>query len=98
MKLCEICEFPSSCASQRACADKAAEASGKEWRAPSGYDAHRPRAYDLSNPDEVARLLREVTGYMQVSLRQGTDFDGRRFALDALKQLQAGGYQLVARS
>ena len=40
--------------------------------------------YDLRDPDEIARLLRELEGYMRVSLRDGTDADGRAHAYDAL--------------
>ena len=48
-----------------------------------------PRPYDLDNPDEVARLMRELEGYMRVSLHysHGTDHEGRRFAYEALRSL-----------
>jgi hypothetical protein len=47
-----------------------------------------PRPYDLSNPAEMIRLYREVSGYMQTCAGCGTDISGRRHALDALKRLQ----------
>ena len=48
-----------------------------------------PRPYDLSNPDEHTRLMRELEGYMRVSLHysHGTDHEGRRFAYEALRAL-----------
>ena len=47
----------------------------------------KPKPYDLSRPEEIARLFREVQEYMRVSLRDGTDFEGRKHALDALAVL-----------
>jgi hypothetical protein len=47
----------------------------------------RPRPYDLSKPEEIARLFREVHGYLHVSLHHGTDLEGRQYALDALAVL-----------
>lgn len=48
----------------------------------------RPRAYDLTNPDEVRRLHRECWGYLRTCHhKHGTDWEGRRFAMDALKAL-----------
>lgn len=48
-----------------------------------------PRPYDLSDPDEVRRLLREVSGYLNACRREhhGTDFSGRRYAIDALDSI-----------
>ena len=48
---------------------------------------NKPRPYDLSRPEEIARLFREVHGYLQTSLHNGTDLDGRRYALDAMAVL-----------
>ena len=48
---------------------------------------NRPRAYDLENEDEINRLLSELEGYMRVSLREGTDTEGRHFALAALVEI-----------
>lgn len=46
-----------------------------------------PRPYDLSKPEEFGRLFVELRGYMQVSLKNGTDREGREYALQALKHL-----------
>jgi hypothetical protein len=59
---------------------------------------NEPRTYDLTQPEELKRLHYELLGYMKVSLdaqcphchkayREGTDFIGRKFAIDALKEL-----------
>lgn len=50
-------------------------------------DPHAPRPYDIDDPAELKRLIRELRGYMHVSLKHGTDWSGRRFALDALNKL-----------
>ena len=52
-------------------------------------DAMKPRPYDLDDPKEFLRLLREVRGYLHTCRNQhhGTDWDGRRFAIAALEQL-----------
>ena len=43
-----------------------------------------PAPYDMSNPDDLERWFREMAGYLRVDkfLSQGTDTDGRRYALD----------------
>ena len=48
-----------------------------------------PRPYDLSDPEEVARLLREIHGYLHTCRREhhGTDFSGRAFAMTALQEM-----------
>lgn len=46
-----------------------------------------PRPYDLSDPAEVARLHDELEGYMRVSLKDGTDTEGRAHAYAALCEL-----------
>lgn len=44
-----------------------------------------PRAYDVNNPAELRRLFRECRGYLHTCHRQhGTDWEGRKFAMDAL--------------
>ena len=65
-----------------------------DWKA--FHERTRPRPYDLSDPAEVARLLREVVGYMRTSLHHGTDTDGRRHALTALQQIERDGWRLSA--
>jgi hypothetical protein len=49
----------------------------------------RPRAFDLSKPSEIRRLLRECEGYLRTCKRHhhGTDFEGRDFAMAALMEL-----------
>ena len=46
-----------------------------------------PRPYDLNDAAELARLHDELEGYMRVSLKDGTDTDGRAHAYAALVQL-----------
>jgi hypothetical protein len=48
-----------------------------------------PRPYDLNKSGEIARLHREVYGYLLTCIGQhhGTDRPGRQYALEALKQL-----------
>lgn len=48
-----------------------------------------PRAFDLADPQELKRLLFEVTGYLRVSRLHGSDVDGRAFALEALERIGA---------
>jgi hypothetical protein len=50
---------------------------------------NRPRPYDLGNPKEIKRLLRECEGYLRTCKRHhhGTDFEGREFAMRALAEL-----------
>jgi hypothetical protein len=56
------------------------------------------KPFNLNEPDEWKRLIRELRGYMQVSLgancphchkfkREGTDFAGRQYAIDALENI-----------
>lgn len=49
---------------------------------------NEPRPYELDKPGERERLFREAAGYLHVCRRCGGDFDGRRFALEALQSLQ----------
>lgn len=55
----------------------------------------RPRTFDLTDPDECARLLRETAGYAKTSLHYGTDDEGRLYASDALQRALKAGYRLV---
>ncbi len=56
-----------------------------------------PRPFDLKDPAELDRLLRETLGYASVSLHRqdGTDRPGRIFARDALNHALLMGYRLV---
>lgn len=48
----------------------------------------RPRAFDLTDRSEVQRLFREVRGYLHTCHgKHGTDWEGRKFAMDALDSL-----------
>ncbi len=49
-----------------------------------------PRPYDLDDKSERDRLIREVEGYMNVSLLEGTDRQGRRYAAYAMLELWRG--------
>jgi hypothetical protein len=64
--------------------------------------SNEPRVYDLDKPEEIHRLHREVLGYLIAGesgicpycrkvYREGTDFEGRRFAIDALKKILSNG-------
>lgn len=46
----------------------------------------QPKPYDLTDPRELRRLFIELEGYMRVSLRHGTDTEGREFAYEALRK------------
>jgi hypothetical protein len=57
-----------------------------------------PTKFDLTKPEEIKRLYSELLEYMKVSLdancphchktyREGTDFQGRQFAIEALQEL-----------
>lgn len=53
------------------------------------HNINCPRAYDVSQPADVSRLLHETIGYMRVSVKHGTDTEGRRFALKGLEDYLA---------
>ncbi len=54
----------------------------------ASIERNRPRAYDLSDPGEMNRLHREVRGYLHTCHKKhGTDWEGRKFAIDALGAL-----------
>ncbi len=48
-----------------------------------------PKQYDLSEPEELLRLNREVLGYLKACRGEhhGTDFQGRLYAINALSKL-----------
>ncbi len=48
-------------------------------------DPNAPRAYDITDSDDIKRLLRECRGYIRVYA--GTDTEGRRHAIEALDKL-----------
>jgi len=51
--------------------------------------ATKPRKYNLKDPDEIRRLHAEVLGYLKTDQtgNWGTDFEGRGFAIEALREL-----------
>lgn len=57
----------------------------------------RPRSYDLSDHDELRRLLVETIGYARVSYNRqdGTDREGRLFALEALDRAHRLGFVIA---
>jgi hypothetical protein len=58
-------------------------------------EKRRPRSYDLSDPAERERLLRETVGYAMVGLKYGTDTEGRRYAYEALNRAFCLGFRLT---
>ncbi|MBD3248472.1 hypothetical protein GF336_00315 [Candidatus Woesearchaeota archaeon] len=55
----------------------------------------KPKRYDMSEPEDIKRWFREMEGYLKCGsetkhdfLNQGTDFDGRCFAMDGFRQLR----------
>lgn len=54
-------------------------------------DGNWPRAFDLNDPAEHLRLLREVAGYLHTCRREhhGTDFSGRMHAIAAVETMIA---------
>ena len=61
------------------------------------HDYSEPRAYDLTRRSELLRLMRECQGYLHTCRLQhhGTDFKGRQFAIDALKQICDGDVSIA---
>lgn len=73
---------------------RAASAEKEEVRDLAGVDLSElaqsvpPRPYDLDDPAELQRLYREVRGYLHTCHhKHGTDWEGRKHAMDALDQL-----------
>ena len=56
---------------------------------------NEPRPYDLTKQAEVNRLIRELRGYMHVSIGHGTDIEGRQHALTALNTILDNGWEVV---
>jgi hypothetical protein len=52
----------------------------------------KPTPYDLTQPAELLRLLRECRGYLHTCRRDhhGTDFKGREFAMEAIDKICNG--------
>lgn len=48
----------------------------------------KPRPFDLDDKIDLRRLYREASGYLKVChLKHGTDWEGRKFAIEALEAL-----------
>ena len=45
------------------------------------------RPYDLTQLSEITRLFHEISGYLKICRNCGTDFNGRGYAIEALKSL-----------
>lgn len=58
----------------------------------------KPTPYDLTQPAELIRLLRECRGYLHTCRRDhhGTDFKGREFAINAIDKICNGEVQVSA--
>jgi len=54
-----------------------------------------PKEYDLEKPEEFQRLIREVLSYMEVSRNNGTDKEGREYAIKALRFIRINSKQLL---
>lgn len=54
-----------------------------------------PSPYHLHNKEEVKRLFKELESYMKVSLNDGTDRMGRVYALDALREINQGYWDVT---
>ena len=52
---------------------------------------NKPTKFDISKPSEIARLHKELYNYMKISVNDGTDLEGRIYALDALRELVKKG-------
>lgn len=52
--------------------------------------ATEPKRYDMRDPEEIRRWFREMEGYLKTEdfIRQGTDREGRIFAMDGFRQLR----------
>lgn len=92
---CRSCQAEADKELQRA--QEAREASDRLAKsAPEPRMPINPKPFDLADPKERERLLFEVTGYLRVSRNDGTDIDGRRYALEALEEIgklvRAGAY------
>ena len=55
-----------------------------------GKRPNPPRKYDMTNEDDIRRWFREMEGYLKTEgfLNQGTDRDGRVYAMDGFRQLR----------
>lgn len=50
-------------------------------------EENRPREYLMDDPEEVKRLYRECAGYLRTCHKKhGTDWEGRKFAIEALEK------------
>ncbi len=57
----------------------------------------KPKPYDLTKPEELDRLIMELTEYMEVSLTNSTDLEdlqARKYAYEALLFLKSRAFVL----
>jgi len=57
----------------------------------------KPTKYDMTKPEEIKRWFKEMEGYLKTEnfIKQGTDFDGRCFAMDGFRQLRVLMYKQI---
>lgn len=50
----------------------------------------KPMKYDMTKPEDMKRWFDEMEGYLKTEdfVNRGTDFEGRRYALDGFHQLK----------
>ena len=55
----------------------------------------KPKRYDMLKEEDMKRWFREMEGYLKTEnfLDQGTDRDGRVFAMDGFRQLRVLMYK-----
>lgn len=56
----------------------------------------KPEPYNVDDVGEVYRLLTECRGYLHTChYKHGTDWEGRKFAMDALDELLKRDWKLI---
>lgn len=55
----------------------------------------KPKKYDMNKEEDMKRWFREMEGYLKTEdfLNQGTDREGRVFAMDGFRQLRVLMYK-----
>jgi len=51
----------------------------------------KPQPYDMNKKEDVKRWFEEMQGYLRTEdfIHQGTDLEGRKYALDGFLQLKS---------
>jgi len=52
------------------------------------------KSFNLENDVDVQQFIKELRGYMAVSLHHGTDTEGRTRCLDSLNEICGCGYSV----